>query len=157
MFWWLALATCLRVEGPVVRGLKYFHGLPRESLSSRTSSRKKHLDKIFKIFVLSVLATCSWLDLVAKNACFMFQGQFLKLFNSPSTFLWLFIVFLISSLSQTHRTLNPNLHCWSSLQPYSPRKRYGFLLSYSILHVYKCISSFLWDFVEFVCFAMIRT
>ena len=109
------------------------------------------------VFWQLVLATCSWLDLVAKNACFMFQGQFLKLFNFPSTFLWLFIVFLISSLSQTHRALNPNLHCWSSLQPHSPRKRYGFLLSYSILHVYKCISSFLWDFVEFVCFAMIRT
>ena len=43
-------------------------------------------------------------------------------------FLWLFIVFLISSLSQTHRALNPNLDCWSSLQPHSPRKRWLLLI-----------------------------
>ena len=77
------------------------------------------------VFWRLVLATCSWLDLVAKNACFMFQGQFLKLFNFPLTFLWLFIVFLISSLPQTHSALNLNLHCWSFTFQ-SSRKRYGF-------------------------------
>ena len=51
------LATCLLVEGPVVRGLRDFRNLPRDSLAGRTSSRKKHVDKFFKIFVLIVLAT----------------------------------------------------------------------------------------------------
>ena len=32
------------------------------------------------------LATCSRLDSVAKNACFAFEGQFLKLFSFPSNF-----------------------------------------------------------------------
>ena len=49
------MATCLRVEGPVVRGLRDFRGLPHNSLVGRTSSHEKHLDKFFKIFVLNVL------------------------------------------------------------------------------------------------------
>ena len=39
------------------RDSKKFCGLPCDSLVGRTSSRKKHLDKFFKIYVLSVLAT----------------------------------------------------------------------------------------------------
>ena len=46
--------TCSQVEGPVARELRDFCGLPRDSLASRTSSREKHLDKFFKIYVLSV-------------------------------------------------------------------------------------------------------
>ena len=53
----LSLATCLRVEGPVARRLRDFRGLPRDSLAGRTSSHEKHLEKFFKIFFLSVLAT----------------------------------------------------------------------------------------------------
>ena len=45
------------MESLVARGLRDFHGLPRNSLAGRTSSCEKHLDKIFKIFVLSVLVT----------------------------------------------------------------------------------------------------
>ena len=45
------------MEGPVAKGLRDFRGLPRDSLMGRTSSFENHLDKIFKIFVLSVLAT----------------------------------------------------------------------------------------------------
>ena len=48
--------TCSWVEGPVVRGLRDFRGLPHDFLAGRTSSHEKHLDKFFKIFVLSVLA-----------------------------------------------------------------------------------------------------
>ena len=51
------MATCSQVEGPVAKGLRDFRGLPRDSLMGRTSSFENHLDKIFKIFVLSVLAT----------------------------------------------------------------------------------------------------
>ena len=36
-----------------------------------------------------------------KNACFVFQGQFLILFSFPSNILWLFIIFLTWT-SQTH-------------------------------------------------------
>ena len=140
------------MEGPVARGLRDFRGLPCDSLVGRTSSHEKHLDKFFKIFVLSVLATGPG-DLLAawfgrEKCVFCVSRSIFKTFQFPSTFLWLFIVFLISSISQTHRALNSNLHCWSSLQPHSSRKRYGFLFSHSILHVYKCISSFLWDFVS---------
>ena len=53
----LRLATFSRVEGPVARRLRDFHGLPRDSLTGRTSSLEKHLNKFFKIFVLSVLVT----------------------------------------------------------------------------------------------------
>ena len=45
------------MEGPVARRLRDFRGLPYDSLAGRTSSRKKHLDKFVKIFVLSVLVT----------------------------------------------------------------------------------------------------
>ena len=44
------------VEGPVARGIRDFHSLPRDSLTGKTSSCEKHLDKFFKIFILSVLA-----------------------------------------------------------------------------------------------------
>ena len=69
------------MEGPFTKGLRDFRGLPRDSLMGRTSSRKKHLDKFFKIFVLSVLETCLRLDLVAKIACFAQIGQFLNVFS----------------------------------------------------------------------------
>ena len=134
------------MESLVARGLRDFHGLPRNSLAGRTSSCEKHLDKIFKIFVLSVLVTgpgdllATWLS--RENRVFCANRSVFKRFQFSLELLWLFIVFLISSLSQTYRALNPNLNCWSSLQPHSPRKRYGFLFSHSILHVYECISSF---------------
>ena len=102
--------------------------------------------KIFKIFVLIVLTTglgdflATWLSY--KNRVFCANRSIFKLFLFSLELLWLFIVILILSLSKTHRALNPNLHCWSSLQPHSPKTRYGFLFSHSILHVYECISSF---------------
>ena len=81
--------TCSRVEGPVARGLRDFCGLPRNSLTSRTSSREKHLDKFFKIFVLSVLATdpgdllVTWLS--RENRVFLHKmHHFLNLFSFPS-------------------------------------------------------------------------
>ena len=40
-----------------MRVLRDFRGLPHDSLTGRTSSREKYLDKFFKIFVLSVLTT----------------------------------------------------------------------------------------------------
>ena len=52
----LSLATCLRVEVPVVRVLRDFHDLPCNSLVGRTSSREKYLEKIFQIFSLKYLA-----------------------------------------------------------------------------------------------------
>ena len=45
------------MEDSVAKGLRDFCNLPRDSLAGRTSSGKKHLDKFFKNFVLSVLAT----------------------------------------------------------------------------------------------------
>ena len=82
----LSLVTCSRVEGPVASGLRDFCGLPRDSFTGKTFSRKKHLDKVFKIFVLSVLVTCLQLDSVAKIACFAQIGQFLNFFSFPSNY-----------------------------------------------------------------------
>ena len=45
------------MEGTVARGLRDFHGLPRDSFAGRTSCHEKHLDKFLKFFGLSVLAT----------------------------------------------------------------------------------------------------
>ena len=45
------------MECPVARRLGDFRGLPRDFLAGRTSNHEKHLDKFFKIFVLSVLVT----------------------------------------------------------------------------------------------------
>ena len=44
------------MEVPVARVLKDFRGLPSDSLAGRTSNRKKHLEKCFKIFSLKSLA-----------------------------------------------------------------------------------------------------
>ena len=65
-----------------------FHGSARDSLASETSSRKKHLTKIFKSFGLKCFGGWPWrLISVAKNTCFAFQRQFLKTFSVfPSNF-----------------------------------------------------------------------
>ena len=74
----LSLATCSRVEVPIARILKDFRGLRRDFLMGKTSSCEKHLQKIFKFFVSKVFSGLPWqfsrLKLVAKNACFAFQG-----------------------------------------------------------------------------------
>ena len=88
----LVLVTCSRVKGPVTRSTQRF-----SRLSSRLphkwdfQSRKKH-SKLFQFFRLEVfwqvtLVTYWWLVSVAKNTCFTFQRQFLKLFSVfPSNF-----------------------------------------------------------------------
>ena len=88
----LSLATCSRMEGPVVRGLRDFRGFPHDSLAGRTSSREKHLDKIFKIFVLNVLAIgpgnliATWL--IHENHVFCAYKSVFKCFQFfPRTFL----------------------------------------------------------------------
>ena len=43
------------MEGLVARRLRDFHGLPCDYLAGRTSSREKHSEIFFQIFVLSVL------------------------------------------------------------------------------------------------------
>ena len=53
---------------------------------------RKTLRKFFKIFVLSVLATCSRHNPVAKIACFALFGQFFKMFGFSVEHFQLFIV-----------------------------------------------------------------
>ena len=70
---------------------KDFCGSARDSLVGRPSSLEKHLEN-FSQFCLWVfwqldLATCWRLTSVAKNACFVFRREFLKLFQYfPSNF-----------------------------------------------------------------------
>ena len=127
----LMLATCSRVEGPVARGIQRF---------SRFSSRlprewnfllRKTLKFFLKNLVLKVFCYSPWwlagdLTQSQKSRVFAKTGLLFKSFWVSLELFSIFIVFLISSLSHTHRALNPNLHSWSSLQPDSPRKGYGF-------------------------------
>ena len=117
-----------------MKGLRDFRSSPRDSLVGRTSNREKHLDKFFKIFVLTVLVTCSQLDSVEKIACFAQIGQFLNVFSFPSNI----SDCSLSSPFQTHRVTlkEPTfLHHFNlNLQ----EKGMVFLLSYStscLLHV----------------------
>ena len=56
----LGLVTCLRVEAPVTRLYRNFHGSLRDLLTGEPSSREKHLDKFFKNFVSKVFGELSW-------------------------------------------------------------------------------------------------
>ena len=112
------------------------------SLSVAISERLRFLINFSKI-----LSSVFWrlalvtLDLVAKISCFAQICPFLNFFSFPSNF----CNYSLSSSFHPfpkHCALNQKLHYWSSLQPHSPRKRYGFLFSHSILHVCEWISSF---------------
>ena len=119
------------MEGSVMKGLRDFRGSPRDSLTGRTSSCEKHLDKFFKIFVLSVLAIgpddllATWLS--CENHVFCAYRSVFKCFQFSLEHFWLFIVFPISNLSKTYRVTLEELHFCKS-----PRKRCGF----SILTLY---------------------
>ena len=104
--------------------------------------REKHLDKFFKFFFLSVLATglgnllATWLN--CENRVFWANRSVFKLFQFfPRNFVTIHCL--------PHFIPLPNTPCTQPKPPLliiSPRKRYGFLFSHSILHVYECISSF---------------
>ena len=122
------------MEGSVAKGLRDFRGSPRDSLAGRNSNQEKHLHKFFKIFVLTVLVTCSQLDLVEKIACFAQICQFLNVFSFPSNI----SDCSLSSPFQTHRVTlkEPTFLHHFSLNLLE--KGMVFLLSYStscLLHV----------------------
>ena len=112
--------TCSRVEGPIARRFRDFCGLPRDSLTSRTSSRKKHLDKFFKIFVLSVLVTSlgdllmTWLN--RENRMFFANRSVFKHFQFfPRTSMTVhYLPYL--KLSQTHRVTLEQTSIFTSFQ-----------------------------------------
>ena len=62
-------------------GTQRFSQLTLRLSRKQNFQSRKTLRKFFKIFVLSVLATCSRLNSVAKIACFAQIGQFLKPFS----------------------------------------------------------------------------
>ena len=153
------------MENLVARGLRDFRGVPHDSLVGRTSNREKHLDKFFKNFVFSVLATCSWLDSVAKIMCFAQIGQFLA-----RTFVTVHclphINSFLNSLCHSHK---PLLLLHFNFK--SSRKMYGFSLSHYIFLVLSIIFLNLWVvfsigflgvsimgwiiFVEFDCMSLV--
>ena len=149
-----SLATCLRLEGSVARRLRDFRGLPRDSLTGRTFSRKNHLDKFFKIFVLSVMATgpsnllTTWLS--RENCMFCTNWSVFKCFQFS---LEHFCDCSLSSSFQTSLKLTVSL---SNELPYlllfilkSSRKRYGFSLSHCIFLVLSFVFLDLWFVSEF--------
>ena len=83
----LRSVTCSQVEVPVTRGTQRFLRLISRLPHGQNFQSRKTLRKFFKIFVLSVLATCSRLNPIAKLACFAQIGQFLKPFEFPSNIL----------------------------------------------------------------------
>ena len=86
---------------------------------SRTSSHEKHFDKFFKIFVLSVLATYSQLDSIAKIVCFAQIGQFLNVFSFPSNICDYSLSFLSEPLPKSQCS-HTNPHILHILYPPSP-------------------------------------
>ena len=149
--------TCSRVEGSVTRELRYFRGSPHDSLASRTSSCEKHLDKFFKIFVLSVLATgpgdllTTWLS--RENRVFCANRSVFKHFQFSLKHFWLFIVFPISNLSQTHCVTLEHSIVLHHFNLKSSRKWYGFSLSLYILYVLSLVYLNLWvvDLIWEIC------
>ena len=88
--------------------LRDFRGLPRDSLMGRTSSREKHLNKFFKIFVLSVLAIDPWqlsrdLTLSRKSHVLGKLVNFLNVFSFPSNISVTVHCLPYLKHSQTHR------------------------------------------------------
>ena len=146
-----------------MRELKDFCSLPRDSFTGRTSSCEKHLDKFFKFFFLSVLASgpvdllTTWLS--HEKHMFCVSRLVFKLFQFfPQTFL--------------------NSSCHSHKPPFllhfnfkSSRKMYGFSLSHYIFLVLSIIFLNLWVvfsigflgvsvigwiiFVEFECMSLV--
>ena len=103
-----------------VRGLRDFRGLPRDSLAGRTSSREKHLDKFFKIFALSVLATCpsdllvTWFS--RENCVFCAYRSVFKCFQ----------FFTLTFVS---------IHCLSCLNPFLNHNVHTQILIFSIFSI----------------------
>ena len=97
------------MEGLVARRLRDFRGLPRDSLTGRTSNREKHLYKFFKIFALSVLVIgfgdllATWLN--RENRLFCTNRSVFKRF---SVFPWTFVT--IHCLSCLNLFLNHSVH-----------------------------------------------
>ena len=145
----LSLVTCSWVEGPIARRLKDFRGLPRDSLVSRTSSREKHLDKFFKIFVLSVLMTSpgdllmTWLN--RENRVFFANMSVFKRFQFfPRTSVTVHCLPYLK-LSQTHRVTLEQTSIFTSFQlKIFKKKVWAFSFS---LHT-SCSESCLLEFVS---------
>ena len=100
------------------------------------------------------LATCSWLDLVAKNAWFAQKGQFLKLFSFPSNFSDCSLSSLFISLT--------NPPCVSQKSPLFFiistsffKKRYGFSYYLIAFHVYSMCFLDFWVVAKFcdICYS----
>ena len=125
-----------------------FRSLSRDSLTGRTSSHEKHLDKFFKICVLSVLATdtgdllATWLS--CENRVFSTNRSVFKLFQFfPRTFVTVHCLPRFTTLPNT-LCLSQKLHFSSTSQHQSSRKRYGLFSFHYIFRVYDFVLLDLW-------------
>ena len=127
--------TCSRVKGSVTRGLRDFCGSPRDSLVGRTSSREKHFDKIFKIFVLSVLAIGPG-DFLATWLSHENHVSWLNVFSFPSNICDYSLSFLSEPLSKSQCS-HTNSHILHILYPPSPifKQRYGFCFLFNMCYI----------------------
>ena len=125
-----------------------FRGSDHNSLASRTSSCKKHLENFSKVFLSSVLVAgpgnflATWLSRENRVCCA--NMSVFKTFQFSLKLLWLFIIFLTwNSLKLTVSLSNklPFLHHFNSK---SSKERYGFSLSLYILLVLSFIYLNLW-------------
>ena len=101
--------------------LKDFRGSARNSFAGRPSSREKHLEKFFQIFVLECFGGSIWRLFgdsfqSRKSRVLEIQGQFLKFFVFPRSFCDYSLSFS-SALTHSHRTSIFDLHfCLFSAQ-----------------------------------------
>ena len=135
------LATCSRVEGPVVRGTQRFSRLSLRLPREWDFQSRKTLRKFFKFFGLKCFGRCFWrhtgdLPQSRKTRVVHSKGNFKIFFSFPSNF---------CDYSLSLSTVSfPNTPCHPLRTPFllhfiskSSRKRYGFSLSHSIFLVFE--------------------
>ena len=96
--------------------LRDFRGSARNSLAGRPSSREKHLEKFFQIFVLECFSGLIWRLFgdsfqSRKSRVLEIQGQFLNFFVFPRSFCD-YSLSLSTALTHSHRASIFDLHCY---------------------------------------------
>ena len=137
-----------------------FSWLPRNSLTSGTSSLEKHLENFPKVFLSSVLAAspgdllATWLS--RENRVFCANGSIFKRFQFFSRTSVTVHCLPYLKHSQTHCVTLEHSIVLHHFNLKSSRKWYGFSLSLYILHVLSLVYLNLWvvDLIwEICCFS----
>ena len=133
--------TCLRVEAPVARLYRNFHGSLRNLLAGGPSSRKKHLANFSKILSLRCLATCLGdlfaVQLSREKRMFCASRTVFKTFQFSFKH---FLLFIVLSISLSHKLTvfhSQKSSIFFIISSTNIKKRYGFFTFHKVFHVYR--------------------